>query len=563
MRTPSFLPRDGLPSNTLILAVIGFVALFGNGAFVANVLKAYPFSAGNALAVLSLAVVFGGVGVLLLAPLCFRRSTKPVLITVLLLSAAAAYFMDTYGIVFSDDMLRNVTHTHAAEVLELFTPRLFAYLVLLGVLPALAVGRVRLRPQTPGAEVIARLKLGGAALALAIGTVLAFGGFYASFFREHRDLRQHANPVYFLYSSVKYTAELFRSGTVGPIEAIASDAAIPATDVTRELVIMVVGETARADRFSLNGYARDTNPRLREKNVISFADFRACGTSTAVSVPCMFLLDGEAKGATAITRQENLLDVLQRSGVNVLWRDNNSDSKGVADRVEYQDYKSPAVNPLCDNAECRDEGMLAGLQQYIDAHPTGDIFIVLHQVGNHGPAYFRRYPPAFEKFKPVCRESDLSRCSREEIGNAYDNAILYTDHFLAKAIELLQKNDNGFETALFYVSDHGESLGENGLYLHGLPKAIAPDAQLHVPAVMWFGRNFHAVGSPALRGRAGMPYTHNNVFHTLLGFFEVQSGTYVAGLDMLNAARPAPAAAAVRLSQTGTDFPSPRSRAVH
>jgi lipid A ethanolaminephosphotransferase len=563
MRTPSFFPRDGLPSNTLILAVIGFVALFGNGAFVANILKAYPFSAGNALAVLSLAAVFGGVGVLLLAPLCFRRSTKPVLITVLLLSAAAAYFMDTYGIVFSDDMLRNITHTHAAEVLELFTPRLFAYLLLLGVLPALAVGRVRLRPQTPGAEVIARLKLGGTALALAIGTVLAFGGFYASFFREHRDLRQHANPVYFLYSSVKYTAELFRSATVGPIEAIAADAAIPATDVSRELVIMVVGETARADRFSLNGYARDTNPRLREKNVISFTNFRACGTSTAVSVPCMFLLDGEAKGAAAITRQENLLDVLQRSGVNVLWRDNNSDSKGVANRVEYQDYKSPAVNPLCDNTECRDEGMLAGLQQYIDAHPTGDIFIVLHQVGNHGPAYFRRYPPEFEKFRPVCRESDLSRCSREEIGNAYDNAILYTDHFLAKAIELLQKNDNGFETALFYVSDHGESLGENGLYLHGLPKAIAPDAQLHVPAVMWFGRHFHAAGPQTLRGTSGMPFTHNNVFHTLLGFFEVQSGTYVAGMDMLNAARPSPATATVRLSQTGADFPSPRSHGVH
>lgn len=557
MRISSLLPRAGLSSNALILAVAAFVMVTGNGAFVANLLKTYPAGSSDLPAVLSLAVVFGGISVLMFAPLCFRGSTRPVLIGVLLLSAAAAYFMDSYGVIISDDMLHNVVQTNVAETLELVTPKLFAYLLLLGVLPGLAVAGIPLRRQAPGAEILSRLKLAGAALTMVIITVFAFGGFYASFFRMHKELRQHANPVYPLYSALKFTVQQFSSARPGPIEAIAGDAAIPASDVTRELVIMVVGETARADRFSLNGYARDTNPRLREKNVISFSNFRACGTSTAVSVPCMFLLDGETKGAAAIRRQENLLDVLQRSGVNLLWRDNNSDSKGVASRVEYQDFRSPALNPLCDS-ECRDEGMLAGLQQYIDAHPAGDILIVLHQMGNHGPAYHRRYPPAFEKFTPACRESDLSRCSRAEIGNAYDNAILYTDHFLAQAIELLQKNDNRFETALFYVSDHGESLGENGLYLHGLPKAIAPVAQLHVPAVMWFGANFHAVTPKALGGRIAQPFTHNNVFHTLLGFFEVQSATYVADLDMLHDARPPSAAAPVRLSQNGTGVPAQR-----
>ena len=296
---------------------------------------------------------------------------------------------------------------------------------------------------------------------------------------------------------------------------------------------MVVGETARADHFSLNGYGRDTNPRLREKNVISFTQFKACGTSTAVSVPCMFILDGETKNTLEINKQENLLDVLQRGGVNVLWRDNNSDSKGVANRVQFEDFRSRKMNPLCDT-ECRDEGMLSGLQDYIDLHPRGDILIVLHQMGNHGPAYFKRYPPAFEKFKPACKESDLSLCSREEIVNAYDNAILYTDHFLAKAIDLLQKNDSRFETALFYVSDHGESLGENGLYLHGLPKTIAPQAQLHVPAVMWFGSRFHAADSPALREKVGLPLSHDNVFHSMLGFFEMQSSIYHPDKDILS-----------------------------
>lgn len=531
--------KAGVSSNTLILAVTAFVTAFGNHAFVAGVLKNYPPSADNAGALLSLVIVFGGFTVLLLGALCFRRSTRPVLIVILLLSSLAACFMDNYGIIISDDMLRNVAHTNAAEALELFNLKLLAYFAVLGVLPALAVARTPLRWRGWRAEGIARLKLFGVTFALLAGSVLLFGSFYASFFREHKELRQHANPTYFIHSTIKYAGELLKSGSYSPITAVAADARIPATDVSRELVIMVVGETARADRFALNGYARDTNPQLKKKNVISFTNFRACGTSTAVSVPCMFLLDGDTKDPSAIRTQENLLDVLQRSDVNVLWLDNNSDSKGVASRAEYRDFKSPQVNPACDT-ECRDVGMLAGLQGYIDAHPRGDILIVLHQMGNHGPAYHRRYPPGFEKFTPVCKSSDLSRCSREEIGNAYDNAILYTDHFLSRAIELLESNDNRFETALFYVSDHGESLGENGLYLHGLPKAIAPESQLHVPALMWFGKNFHAVISPALREKSSMRFTHNNVFHTLLGFFEVESSTYNPRMDILNEAKPQP-----------------------
>lgn len=527
----------GLSANTLIIAVAAFLTAFGNGAFVSGVLKAYPPAGGHLWALLSLIVVFGGATVLLLGATCFGRATKPVLIAVLLLSAPAAYFMDSYGIVISDDMLRNAAYTDSAEVRDLFSLKLLVYLALLGVLPAVAVARLPLRRRGWRREGIARLQLLGITLALMTGSVLLSGSFYASFFREHRALRQHANPTYYVYSAVKYATQSLRSVSVDVITPVGADARIPASDLSRELVIMVVGETARADRFSLNGYARDTNPQLRRKNVLNFSDFRACGTSTAVSVPCMFLLDGESGGASsAIRTRENLLDVLQHGGVNVLWLDNNSDSKGVADRAPFRDFKSPGVNPVCDT-ECRDEGMLAGLQDYIDAHPKGDIFIVLHQMGNHGPAYYRRYPPAFEKFTPVCRSSDLSRCSREEIGNAYDNAILYTDHFLAKTIDLLERNDSRFETAMFYVSDHGESLGENGLYLHGLPKAIAPDTQLHVPALMWFGSNFHAADRPALRARSNLPFTHNNVFHTLLGFFEIQTTVYRPGMDILGSAR--------------------------
>jgi lipid A ethanolaminephosphotransferase len=537
MKRFSFPAGTGFTTNTLILAVTAFLLVFSNGSLVSRVLEIYPLSTGHAPAVLSLALTIGGVTVLVIGLLCFKRSTKPVLITLLLLSSLAAYFMDSYGVIISDDMLRNVAHTNTAEALDLFNLKLLVYLGLLGIAPALAVFRVPVQWRGWRQETVSRLKLLGITLALVIGTVLLFGSFYASFLREHKELRQRANPVYFMSSAIKFAQQSFASTSAGPMVVVGADALIPPTDQTRELVILVVGETARADHFSLNGYERDTNPRLRQMNVFSFSNFQACGTSTAVSVPCMFMLDGETKNTLEINKQENLLDVLQRSGVNVLWRDNNSDSKGVASRVRHEDFRSSKLNTVCD-PECRDEGMLIGLQEYIDLHPRGDILIVLHQMGNHGPAYHKRYPPAFEKFKPACQESDLSRCSREEIVNAYDNAILYTDHFLAKAIELLKKNDSRFETALFYVSDHGESLGENGMYLHGMPKSIAPAAQLHVPAVMWFGSNFHAVTPSALRQKTKMRFSHDNVFHTILGFFEIESETYRPVKDILHEAKP-------------------------
>jgi len=531
------LPRRGLTANTLIVVVAVFLTAFGNGAFISNLLKTYALDGSTVMPLLSLIVVFGGATIVLLAALCIWRATKPVLILFLLLSSLAAYFMDSYGVVISDEMLHNAALTNVAEVRDLLNVKLLAYLVVLGLVPAVLVARLPLRWRGLRSELLARLKLLGFTLITMAGVVLAFGSFYASFFREHKVLRAYANPTYYSYAAIKYLRQRLTPEVDTALAPIGRDAKIPASDPHRELIIMVLGETARADRFSLNGYARDTNPQLRKAGAISLTNVWACGTSTAVSVPCMFALDGESRSAARGTGRENLLDVLQHAGVNVLWRDNNSDSKGVALRVPYEDYRSPKLNPVCD-LECRDEGMLGDLQRYIDAHPTGDIFIVLHQMGNHGPAYYRRYPAAFERFKPACRDDDLSRCSREETDNAYDNAILYTDHFLAQTIALLERNDARFETALFYVSDHGESLGEGGLYLHGMPKLIAPDTQVRVPVVLWFGKNFDDVDLPALRKKRDTRFTHANIFHTVLGFLEIETSVYQAGLDILQDARP-------------------------
>ena len=296
---------------------------------------------------------------------------------------------------------------------------------------------------------------------------------------------------------------------------------------------MVVGETARADHFSLNGYPKKTNPLLEKEDIISFNNFYSCGTSTAISVPCMFSLLGKKGFSKEEFRwSENTLDVLKHAGVNILWRDNNSSSKGVADRVTYQDFRTPTNNPDCD-VECRDSGMLANLQEYIDSVMEGDILIVLHQMGNHGPAYYKRYPKAFEVFSPTCQSNQLETCSPEEISNSYDNVIVYTDYFLSKVINLLKSNSSEYESALVYVSDHGESLGENGIFLHGLPYSLAPEQQKHVAALMWLGEGMKD-HQPAILEKQHQHLTHDNIPHTLLGLMEIESETYNRELDILS-----------------------------
>ena len=522
-------------ANDLIVATSLFFMMLGNQAFFSNVFVAYPLKIENLAFLASLFVTFTCANVIVLSLLCFRFTIKPILITLLVLSSMAAYFMDTYNIVISHEMVDNILQTDSSETYDLWNVKQAAYLLLLGILPSILVYRARLVFHPLRRSILSRVFLLGFSIATIVSLALLFGSHYASFFREHKTLRFYANPSYFLYSINKYVNLYFDHGN-SEIRQIGLDAKTPVTDMQRELIIFVVGETVRSDHMSLNGYARKTNPNLENEAVYSFDNFWSCGTSTSMSVPCMFsqlTRDNydkyEAKGT------ENVLDLLVRSGVNVVWLDNNSDSKGVAERVTYVDYRSSEVNPICD-AECRDEGMLANLQDYIDSHPSGDIFIVLHQMGNHGPAYFKRYPPSFEKFKPTCNTNMLEQCSQLEITNTYDNAVLYTDHFLSETVALLKRNDGVFEAALLYVSDHGESLGENGLYLHGLPYAMAPDTQIHVPVVMWFGEHFDKteIDFQKLDQSLSNKYSHDNIFHTILGLFEVETDQYNPELDIVS-----------------------------
>jgi lipid A ethanolaminephosphotransferase len=402
----------------------------------------------------------------------------------------------------------------------------------MGLLPSWLIYKTPLRRVSWKQTFISKGKVIGVALLITVAVIFTFSKAYTSFFREHKPLRYYANPAYYLYS-VGHFVQKSLSHPYAGLQVVGADATVSGDNAKRKLIVRVVGEAARWDHFSLNGYPRETNPLLKKEEIVNFNNFTSCGTETAVSVPCMFsslTRDGYDKEKALHT--ENILDVLKRTGANVLWRDNNSDSKGVAQRIEFEDYKT-TNNTMCEDGECRDEGMLVGLDEYIKAHPKGDIVIVLHQMGNHGPAYYKRYPKAFEKFTPVCRSNQLEQCTQEQIANAYDNAILYTDYFLSKTIGFLKGHDEEFETAMIYMSDHGESLGEKGLYLHGFPYAIAPEEQKHSATVMWFGKNF-MIDKKELKKRSSQAYSHDFLFHTLLGAMEVKTTAYRPELDMLH-----------------------------
>ncbi|VVO59386.1 phosphoethanolamine transferase [Pseudomonas fluorescens] len=490
------------------------------------------------------AMIFAAFNIVLTL-LAFRPVMKPFLTLLFMVSAGVAYFMSQYGVLIDAGMLRNFAETNATEVRDLLSLKLFVYIVLLGILPSWLLWKTPVNYRRWHRELLSKVLVCFASAAV-IGSValMNYQGL-SSLFRNHHELRLMVVPSNYIGASFGYLREQVASARQ-PFIAVGEDAQRnPAwqTHGRKSLTVLVVGESARAENFGILGYDRDTTPMLnKEAGLIAFTDVHSCGTETAVSVPCMFSNMGRKDySASKAKNEEGLLDVLKRAGLDVIWRDNQSGCKGTCDRVTLDDVSKLKDPVLCANSECRDEILLQGLQHFID-NLDKDTVLVLHQMGSHGPEYFKRYPKAYERFTPVCESNALNNCSRESIVNGYDNTLVYTDHVLSTLIDLLRSNQDKVDTAMLYLSDHGESLGEYNLYLHGTPYMLAPEQQKRVAMLAWFSDSYQksfSVDTHCLQLSREKPLSQDNLFHSMLGLLEVNSKVYNQDLDMFAGCRSA------------------------
>jgi len=499
---------------------------------------------------LSVAVMIAALVTALLSLLAWRRSVKPAIVVLLLSSALGAHFMGSYGVVIDPTMMVNALNTDASEARDLLNLRLVLAVTLLAGLPMALLWRTRVARERFAGQALTNATALVVSLCLLVTVAVLGFADLSSTLRNHKSLRYMINPANSFYALGRLAADA-SARPAGPPLIIGADVKVlPRTPGTRPpLLLLVVGETARADHFSANGYARQTNAETATLGLASFHHVTSCGTNTAASLPCMFSHLGRDGFVAREQEHENLLDLLHRAGLAVLWLENQAGCKGVCLRVPHASTHDAAGNlrhaeGLCDGEDCLDEALLTGLDERLadlpEARRSRGVVLVLHQMGSHGPAYFKRSPAQRKPFLPECRTNVLQQCSQAELINAFDNTIAYTDHVLAQGMAWLARQEARYDPAMLYVSDHGESLGENGLYLHGMPYSVAPREQKHVPMLMWLAPQTEValgVRMDCLRAQQDVPLSHDHLFHTVMGLAGVSSREYREGLDVLQPCR--------------------------
>lgn len=535
-----FRQRPVVNRLTYIILFSLYIALALNIAFYRQAYTLLPVDGlHNALVFLSMPVVAFAVMAILLALASVVRLEKVAATLFILLSASAQYFMMNFGIIVDRSMITNILDTTPAESYALLSGQMVLVFSFTALLAIALAWWIKIKP---AASVWRGTIMRAGTVTVSVLLILLVAGLfykdYASLFRNNKELVKSLNPS---NSIVAMNSWYFHHEMDNlPLVKIGEDAkqkAVMKNGPRKNLTILIVGETSRAANFSLGGYDRETNPLLAKDNVVYFPKTASCGTATAVSVPCMFSnMPRTGYDESLAHHQEGLLDIIQRAGIQVQWNDNDGGCKGACDRVPHQDVTALNLPGQCINGECYDDVLFHDLEKTIDAM-QGDGVIVLHTIGSHGPTYYNRYPPEFRRFTPTCDTSEIQSCSQEQLKNSYDNTILYVDHIVDKAIKLLQSKQDKFTTSLVYLSDHGESLGENGVYLHGLPYSIAPETQKHVPMLLWLSDDYqkrYGVNYACLQQKAkDNDYSQDNLFSTMLGLTGVETQEYHAADDIL------------------------------
>lgn len=457
------------------------------------------------------------------------KTVKPLSYLFLLINSGIFYFVKNYHVAIDEEMLRNALETNVAETLDLLNLTWLGYIALLGLIPCLVIRKLTITRRFKWYQYLLLPLIG---IAFIAAVIVPNYQTVAPFVRSHKHSKYFLIPVNYIGAIISYTKHYYHENHA--FKQIATDAVFKKywQNDKQNLIIFVVGETARADKFSFNGYARDTNAPLKDHqdNIINYPNTVSCGTSTAVSLPCMFSKDSRENYSGGMAYTENVLDVLQRNGYNVAWVENNSDCKNVCNRIKT--LYPCGIHPQ--ERECTDKVMIPEIAKAMPITPQNTL-IVLHQVGSHGPKYFKRYPAQFEQYKPVCNTEKLNECTQEELINTYDNTIYYTSQNIADIIEEAQKYKDNYNITVIYASDHGESLGENGLYLHSAPYIIAPDEQKQIPFFIWAESETLQelnLDKECLINMAKHPVSHDNIFHSLLGLSGIITKEYKQRLDL-------------------------------
>ena len=543
MTTPEKRATDGgrpeLSPFVLNALVATYLMALCNATFWGHLFRIFE---GRTVTALVFAGAVWALMLLVISLLAVRRAQKPVLVAMLVIAGITSYYVDVLGVVVDREMIQNAMTTTFNESKHLITLQFLTHVFLYGVIPAALVVWVRVRRATvlrglAGTGLVAALSA-----ALLVGLLFTNLKAYSPVLRGNKELMGAVQPLAPMASALRYAKMMVKSSQIvlQPIGRDAKPGPLLAKLGKPVLMVIVAGETGRAQNWSLSGYSRDTNPELAKRDIVYYSNATSCGTATATSLPCMFspLTRAEYSYEGGIGN-ENLVDVLSTAGFKVEWWDNNTGSKNIADRIPSRFMKSEDGPEFC-FPECIDAVFLKSLQQKADTI-TENTVIVMHQIGSHGPSYWLRYPPEREIYKPTCQTPELTECTTEQIVNAYDNTITYTDWFLAQLIDLLDKSDR-VTPVMFYASDHGESLGEGGLYLHGTPFFMAPETQTRVPMVLWMSQRFRdslSVDADCLKSKAGDPTSHDNIFSTVLGLLDVTTTAKDPELDLAGACRQA------------------------
>ena len=470
--------------------------------FVFNNVDYKSFTGVSIIVSLVIAMLVANAFALFLIFFLSRLVGKILLVLFFLINAAAVYFINTYSVIIDESMIGNVLNTNYSESSSFFSIKLVLYVVFLGILPSIFIIKAKI------ITVTVKKFLVSISLTLLFLLTLAFANAsnWLWIDKNSKTLGGLAMPWSYAVNIPLFYIHQFKKNEK---EILLPDATIK--DNQKSVVILVIGESERSENFSLYGYPKNTNPLLSK--IPNVSHFNATSDATYTTAGIKSIVEHENTDEL----YEILPNYLYRNNVDVIWRTTNWGEPPVHIK-NYQNRE--ALMPNCKGDGCDYDGiLLSGLKEQILASKKNKILIVLHTSTSHGPTYSKKYPAQFEIFKPVCNSVELGNCSHTELVNAYDNTIVYTDYLLANVIKDLKQLQE-YKSAMIFVSDHGESLGENNLYMHGLPRSIAPKQQYEIPFIVWTSDN------SARQMKPNKILTQNYVFHSVLNFLNIQSPVY-------------------------------------